>query len=618
LTGPQIWFSRYPNSEILTQTLLLGGLCCLVTSTDLFGTGAKRQGVASGALSGLAIGATALARADFIFTLVPVIFYFIYIRLVREWKPVHGAFVVGLLAMLAHATIHIAFRSNLYNADLFYHVIKNTMNWIWLIVPVLAIAVASLAVLDRNSERLGLAAIFSRLRIPALALVCLLVGLYALYAYLVRPGMIDFYALGRHLSDPSTLAGYIGAPVSEGAEANIVRLGWYLSPVGVLLGFAGLTIWIWRLTSRGALFVGLFLMFAFVFTDQTYTQPHYIYSMRRYVPLVIPGLLVCVSLFLTRLADLKRFRVAARVLAAGLGLLMFAFLVYTDRVIVPHVEYQGSLAQFEDLNGTFENQSVLLFSGERDQPYVVATPLEFVFGHDVLALKRSAPVADVVEGMIKEWQTAGRSVYLLLGTNGGKLELTGIELEQVREWRLSTRELEQLRDQKPMNIYQGGMWLGVYRPVVAKQAADDRLPLSVDVGGFDYQYLVSGFTEKEQGQDGIWFRWAGEQAVLRIKGGDHTVPRVLTLRLSAGPEIRPGKAIVQVFTADRQIAVLRVGKGFQDYTVVVPPASGGPGGKDIEIVLRSTSWQPASSIPGSKDYRSLGVQVDRVGLDYLD
>ncbi len=75
--------------------------------------------------------------------------------------------------------------------------------------------------------------------------------------------------------------------------ANMVRVGWYLSPLGVALAVAGLALWWRRGLSRASwLFLAVGLLAAVFFIRQSYgtSDQAYIYILRRYIPQVYPAL----------------------------------------------------------------------------------------------------------------------------------------------------------------------------------------------------------------------------------------------------------------------------------------------------------------------------------------
>ena len=71
----------------------------------------------------------------------------------------------------------------------------------------------------------------------------------------------------------------------------MVRLGWYLSPLGLLLGVVGCALLVHERTSeRTWAILGVGLFFTVLYTYKTYNNPHHIYVMRRYVPAAFPML----------------------------------------------------------------------------------------------------------------------------------------------------------------------------------------------------------------------------------------------------------------------------------------------------------------------------------------
>src|SRR6185295_2631205 len=110
------------------------------------------------------------------------------------------------------------------------------------------------------------------------------------------------------------LQGYIGAPIAipdydrityTKPLANLVRVGWYLSPLGVALGIAGFALWWCRGTSRASwLFLVVGLLATVFFVRQSYgaSDQSYIYILRRYIPQVYPAFSLGIAYALVALA----------------------------------------------------------------------------------------------------------------------------------------------------------------------------------------------------------------------------------------------------------------------------------------------------------------------------
>jgi len=94
------------------------------------------------------------------------------------------------------------------------------------------------------------------------------------------------------------------------AQANLVRLGWYLSPLGIALALAGLALMVYRINSNSWLFLVIAAIASVVFLRLTYgtSDQHYIYIMRRYVPHIYPAFAIGIAYAIMHLTpDLRSF-----------------------------------------------------------------------------------------------------------------------------------------------------------------------------------------------------------------------------------------------------------------------------------------------------------------------
>jgi hypothetical protein len=67
-----------------------------------------------------------------------------------------------------------------------------------------------------------------------------------------------------------------------------LRLGWYLTPLGIWLGVLGSGLMLWRVNRRTVMALALGFMFSGVYLWNISANPHHVYVMRRYVPAVMP------------------------------------------------------------------------------------------------------------------------------------------------------------------------------------------------------------------------------------------------------------------------------------------------------------------------------------------
>jgi hypothetical protein len=514
------------------------------------------------------------------------------------------------------------------------------------------------------------------LRLAALAVVAL-----AAYGYLIRPqilspatlaalpGCLSPAQIGHPTGACLALQGYVGAPVATptypnrlayliGAlptwlrtgtltlrtspelrldprfavvQGNMVRLGWYLSPLGVLLGVAGFALW-WRhgLNRASWPFLLIGLLTTVVFVRNTYgtSDQHYIYILRRYVAQVYPAFSLGIAYALVSLAAWAQpashtrsrwfgFRLAAYLC----GIALVGFLVVTNRAIYRHTEYGGALDQLATIAGRFGPRDVVLFrGGHRDEPDLIVTPLKYAYGIDAITIKSSDPsrYAEHLARYIQRWQSQGRQVYLALGPNGG-FELPGLQLERSGPIALELAEFQQLTDKKPGAAQPFALDFTLYRLVPASAtAASASARIAVD----DYAAQVRGFYRPEP-IGGTRLAWTNGDAVLRLPWPRDAAPRTLTIRLASGvrpPSLGTARACLsllpepshQAHNAASDFIALEcfdLTTGISSYRLQLDPRLLPPSSTGTALLrIQSTAWRPAEVDPALHDERSLGVQ----------
>ncbi|HEY8601466.1 MAG TPA: hypothetical protein VIL85_23770, partial [Thermomicrobiales bacterium] len=454
------------------------------------------------------------------------------------------------------------------------------------------------------------------------------------WLYLVRPGIIRPGNFGE-------LNGYIGAPVPVGAASALVSLGWYLSPLGMILAGAGLALLLLRdFEERVATVLCVTAPFAILYLTGTYTQGGYIYSLRRFVPQIVPLMTILTAYVIFRagpvVADLLRRPKLSRPLWA-LGLapaaLLLLFLGVTNARLATHREYDGVLAATASLAGKVAPDDILLFSGPRDETAKLATPLEYLYGRESWTITTNLPNGDKLDAWIAAQEAVGRRVHILMSAGGGKLflprhRLTAVERVEVPLW-----QFEKLENQKPFNQQKNQLGYTLYdlQPVPAGQSALGAVPYRVTAGeGDEYALLgpggtTPGFYNVEIDQAGgtpLPYRWTDGEALLRIPWPGDGRPLTLRLTLSAGPRpqaLPPARVVIGIRPTpgddkkERQLTVLTIGNDWADYTITIPPDAIAPtddGAALLHIaiprVFDGKNWQP---VPGAV-WKPINFPVD--------
>lgn len=454
--------------------------------------------------------------------------------------------------------------------------------------------------------------------------------------------------------DPATLPSE-PAPINDKyliPLANFVRVGWYLSPLGIVLACVGYALW-WRrgLGAGSWLFLAVAFIGTFFYVRQTFgtSDQHYIYILRRFVPIAYPALCLSIAYAIVswwRFANDRRQAATSRsgrmigngLLggAAAACLLLLAFLLVTNRPIVTHTEYAGAVAQLRELAGRFTpGRDVLLLRGgapifaqSRDVPDLVATPLRFAHGLDAFAVKSSTPgaYADALATQAAHWRARGREVYLLLSASGASFALPGFTLEPVGSFTLDLPEFEQLTDQKPRNVSRLTLPFAIYRAVPA--APGSVASAAPPIGPLDFAAQVSGLYRPEFRAEGTLFAWTNGDAILRLPWGAGVATAELGLELGAGE--RPahlGAARVcvsaqpeaplypQTTGAPVTLGCLEVAGPPRRYTLRLDPAALPPApGGTLLVYLESEPWVPAAEDARQHDERAVGVQLGAITL----
>lgn len=451
------------------------------------------------------------------------------------------------------------------------------------------------------------------------------------------------------------LQGYVGAPIALPTNmrdlyaiplANMVRMGWYLSPLGILLGSIGAALWWWRgLTKAAWLFLTIALVGTFFYVRQTYgtSEQTYIYILRRFLPIAYPAFSLGIAYALVALAfsppagsakaahqrnSLLGTLATIRLLfASSLGLAFILFFGWTNRPIYGHVEYRGAVEQLQAVASRFTpGRDVLLLRGgaptyaqSRDIPDLVTTPLRFAFGLDALTVKSAQPgaYADALAAQVRHWQQAGREVYVMLSASGGSFVLPGFHLAQTGAFTLNVPEFEQLVNQKPQNIAQLRLVFTIYRLVATAPALLDTPPLPLTPADTGAQ--VNGFYQPEPDRTGQTYAWTDGDALVRIAGRGAQQRTQLTLTLAGGlrpSSIGPAQVCLTIQPETHPwpaesiatpLGCLTLSEEMHDYTISIPPMALPPS-QSMLLRLTSDAWVPATVDERQNDQRSLGVQ----------
>jgi hypothetical protein len=426
--------------------------------------------------------------------------------------------------------------------------------------------------------------------------------LAAVYAYFFRPQQ----------ADPSGTASYWygGENIPDVEPYNLVRLGWYLSPLGIVLAVLG---WWWmlrhELSLKTALFLGVGLFFTFLYVQNSRNNPHHIYVMRRYVPAVIPALTIAVAYAIVHWWRRQEWW---RWLALVVTVAQVALLVYASRVVMRQVDHRGLVAQLTPWAESLDPDAVILFNDERpiSTGATVGTALRYLFGYTVFDLQESYLTEESLDELIDAWRAQGRPILVAVGPDGVRAPFDNWSLESLPGLWLETRVLENSYTHFPRRVRPFKLALELYE--LEPVATEGEKGLRVDIGTSDFFYLGQGWYGKERLPDGTTMRWTRDAAQLILPEQLATDGDVqLHFQLATSNQAPTKPAEVQLVYGMSVLARWQVGTSFAGYdaTLPTPMPSEGP----LVLWLKTDAWNPLA-LGLSADARDLGVMVDWVEI----
>jgi hypothetical protein len=338
---PQLHFSRNTYSEPVTMLFLVGGLALLRE--------AQRRGSTRGyGLAGLVLGSAALARIDGLYFLLTVPLLAAATLAVasperrRDATGKVAALLLGVAVPVVVAMLNLANLSPQY-----LHNLGSELGMIAAAMVAITVVGAVAVVLAWRTPLLHRLASATRGWLPG-------VGAAAVVLLAVVAASRPLWYVGRTPDAPPAQTQYItflqkanGLPLDgtrSYAEQTMSWFSWYYGPITVALGVLGVAFGVHRLLRRGDLRLlaplAMFLSAALLYITVPAIVPDQIWAMRRYLPVVIPGLLLAAAVVLGLLARRSRAGMAAAALLAGIMILIPAMLssrLVTVRDLVPQL-----------------------------------------------------------------------------------------------------------------------------------------------------------------------------------------------------------------------------------------------------------------------------------------
>lgn len=571
----QVWFARYPNSEMALQPLVFAALLAFARAHQ---DGDRFFGPVAGALVGLML----FTRVEALPLLVGLLGAGLLVWLVQR-TALRAGFLVALVVSGAAALPYYEGPTRPYTQRLFVFFDTLPPGSTAAAIAGLVLAVAVLFWMRRRfAERAQ--------RLVPLVLAIGLLGLAAYGALLREPG-------GR-------LAVY-----DAHALRTFTQL--YLLWPGLVAAAAGIALVVPRQFWRDPAFVLIFAGLSVLIFYKMRIPPVEFWAARRWVPVILPGALVFAAA--AAFGPGRRLRWIRG--AAGGGVLAFLAYGYAARAapVLPHVEYAGMIPALEQLAAAFADRDLVLVESRNAgaDTHVLAVPLAYVYARNVLVLNSPRPDKLQLRLFLQHAQTVYSRIFFV-GGGGTDLLSRHITARAVADATLKVPEFEEVPStdgRLPAASRRKDFDYSVYELTLGAGAAG---PFTLDVGSRDDLHVLR-FNAKES-TEGRTIRWTAPRSVVAVPGMTGREREVELVMHNGGRPAQAPPARVEVYLNDALLGAVDVGAGFRPYRFAIPPpvAAAAAGAEDpAQLTLVSSVWSPRQFLGGADD-RRLGVMLDRV------
>jgi hypothetical protein len=576
----EVWFGRYPNAEVVMQTLLFAALLANARAhvdRDPF----------FAPLAGLLLAMLLFLRYDTVLAIAGVAAGLVLSTVATRSRP-RWTFLIafGVVGTLAAVYLFGPMRSYMYLPIVFLSNLPPIEYAALAVALVVALAAVALAARSPQWSK------FVERWVPAVIVIT--VWLLALYALLLRQP-----------------AGKLAAH-----DANALRTFtyWYLTLPGLLAALLGFALVVRRRFWRDPAFIVTMAVFACVLFFKIRIVPEHFWMTRRFLAAILPGALVFAA---AAALSGARERVGPSLGRAMAGVVFIALLAFhyarASRPVMSHIEYAGLIPKLEALAGSIgDNDLAIVESRDTGSDvHVLGLPLAYIYARNVLVLNSARPDKPQFAEFLDWAHTRYRRV-LFVGGGGTDLLSYRYGVRPVASERFQVPEYASLLDAYPTTVRRKEFEYAVYEFTGPQSNAGLWFDLDVGVGD-DLHVLRFHAKERSEGRTFRWTRTRSYVSVTVI----HRDSREVTIWMSNGgrpPTTAP--ADVTVSLHGEVLGSARVANGFAAYSFAIPPALADRAagyGDPVELALTTTVWNP-HDVLGTSDDRALGVMVDRVAV----
>jgi hypothetical protein len=579
LSVVQVWFSRYPNADIVMQAILFAALLANARAhvdDDRF----------FAPVAGTLVALLLFLRFDAVVAVAAMVASLALGYIAGQ--RVRWTFVAPLAAGCALCLWYLLGPMREY-FQLPLVFISNLPRWEYVVAAVGSAALLLLVLVARRSPKVSQ-------RVVNVFPTALTLAVVALAAY-----ALVFRHPGGKLTDYDAFA------LRNFADYYFTRGALVVAVIGYVLVARGL---FWR----DPAFILTLTAFSVFFFYKIRIAPEHFWAARRFIPVILPGGLLLVAA--AALTGVRGRLLFTRAIRGPIGIVFIALLAVqyarAARPVAGHVEYAGIIPRLEKLAGQIGDDDLLIVES-RDSGsdvHVLGLPLAYTYARNALLFSNARPDKAMFAAFLEGARAKYRRV-LFLGGGGTELLSSRWSVRPIASERFQIPEYESAWNAYPRQPKAKEFEYSVYEfgPPVALSGANE-----LDIGVND-DLNVTRFHAKEI-SEGRTIRWSQRQSfviVNRMLPGDRTL--AIWMKDGGRPPAAP-PADVTILIGDRELGTVRVSSGFQEYAIPIPAevaVAAAATGEPVSITLRTTTWKPRDLL-GTPDDRELGVMVDRVAV----
>ncbi|MCA9929686.1 MAG: glycosyltransferase family 39 protein [Anaerolineales bacterium] len=607
LTPTHIYFARYPTTEPLTLLLVFTGLLAFQALWD-DAEPARLWGV----LGGATFGAAFLTRID-----LPLVAGLLFLFFVlRWWQRRWSAGWTAAAIMLSILTVHAALSALLLNWPYTWNTygsIARILAQSSLVVAVGVLGVLGLmaAVLmmrrmtwvQFKASRYGRLLQSNPFRWSLVGIVILL----SLFAYFVRPilqppGIYSVWPVGSE------------AYVLDGE--NWVRLGWYVTPVGLALATAGLAVLLKRYSlNQLGLFLAIGMATIVQYVYRIFNTAYHIYAMRRYVPIVIPMLVLYTAVAIWAIFHWRPRWWPAQVTGGILIVGMCAGLVYQSRAVLPLRDLRGAVDYLTTLHEQIDPAAIILISEPETMTFAdtIGPPLRFIYDHDIATIRQEGEAANpFIDWLIAYAEAEERPLQLVATAAIAPIVRERFQLQPAAFVPVRLPKLLSTFTEYPTTMQTVYYGTEIYNllPKDSPMTESAQTTVTIDIGTLDTAYIVDGFYAKEPLPGPDTMRWTDDRALLDVPdmAGEQFV---IEVRARIFRPEGVAETPVTLWVDDEQVGQFTPAREWAVYTFTVTSDSDGV----VRTLLFDAETFNPAALQVNNDKRDLGFLMDWVTIE---